>query len=151
MVRRREALAPSFGKWLAMAVSAAQVLRKQRPLHLDINGEQCDVWALFVGNGVYSPRGLFPAWRPRLDDSTLDVQFLRADATLARTRVVLATLAGTTERRSAYRTRLLSELEVTSRTRPVQVAHDGEPGPWATSFRFRKLPGKLVVYRPATH
>jgi hypothetical protein len=55
------------------------------------------VWIVFVGNCTYTPRGLSPAWRPRLEDGLLDVQYLRADLRFGRTRAVLATLLGVSE------------------------------------------------------
>jgi undecaprenyl-diphosphatase len=148
MVRRRDRLEPRVGKWLAMALAVGQVLRRQRPVRLRLDGRRRDVWTLFVGNGAYAPRGPFPAGRPRLDDGALDVRYLRAHTPLSRTRAVLATLAGVTEHSRTYRTRLVRRLHVHSRTGPVQVARDGEPGEWAGSFDFDKLPGRLVVYRP---
>jgi undecaprenyl-diphosphatase len=148
LVKRRDQLRPRVGKWLGMAAAAGDVLHRQRALRLFLNGEPVEAWTLFVGNGCYRWRGASPAWRPRLDDGWLDVRYLRADAQLSRTRTVLSTLAGLNERNGAHRTRLVSELRVESGSGPVQVALDGEPGERARSFRFVKLPGTLVVYRP---
>jgi undecaprenyl-diphosphatase len=148
LVRRRRLLAGSAGKWLAMAVAAGQVLRRQQPLRLTIDGRPVMVWTLFVGNCRYAPRGLVPAGRPRLDDGLLDVQYLRADIPLSRTRAVLAVLAGVSERSNTYRTRLVGELRVGSLDGPVRIARDGELGERGTEFRYGKLPGRLLVYRP---
>jgi undecaprenyl-diphosphatase len=149
MVRRRAELESKVGKWLAMAVAAGQVLHRQQPLRLTINDEPVDVWMLFVGNGQYHSRGPAPAWRPRLDDGLLDVQYLRADARYSRTRTVLATLAGIAERSRVYRSRLVDAMRVESRDGPVAVARDGEWGERSARFEFAKLPGRLVVFRPA--
>jgi diacylglycerol kinase family enzyme/membrane-associated phospholipid phosphatase len=152
LVRRRGELESRIGKWLAMAVAAGQVLHRHRPLRLRLDGEPARIWTLFVGNGRYHSRGPSPAWRPRLDDGLLDVQFLRADARFSRTRTVLATLAGLAERSGVYRSRLVTELGVISRDGPVAIARDGEWGEPASRFRFAKLPGTLVVYRSSgTH
>ncbi|WP_129663249.1 bifunctional phosphatase PAP2/diacylglycerol kinase family protein, partial [Phytoactinopolyspora endophytica] len=78
MVLRREQLESKLGKWLAMAVAAGQVLRRHRPIRLSLDGVPTKVWMLFIGNGQYVPRGTFPAWRPRLDDGVLDIQYLTA-------------------------------------------------------------------------
>ena len=91
-----------MGKWLALTVAAAQVLRRQSPVRLVVNGRPLSVWILFVGNCVYTPRGLSPAWRPRLEDGLLDVQYLRADLRFGRTRAVLATLFGVSEHSRSY-------------------------------------------------
>jgi undecaprenyl-diphosphatase len=147
LVRRREVLTPTTGRWLATAIAAGQVLRRHRPLRLTIDGRPVDVWTLFVGNCRYVvSHSAFPAVRPRLNDGLLDVAYLRADTPFSRTRVVLASLARVRERRHAYPRLLVTELAVESRDGPVQVARDGEPGERATSLGFAKLPDRLIVY-----
>jgi undecaprenyl-diphosphatase len=149
LVQRREALVPTAGRWLATAIAAGQVLRRQRPLRLRIDGRPVDVWTLFVGNCRYvTSYTSFPAIRPRLNDGLLDVAYLRADVPFSRARAVLASLARVRERRHAYPRLLVTELAVESRDGPVQVARDGEPGERARTLRFGKLPDRLIVYRP---
>lgn len=148
MVTRREKLEGRWGKWPALFLAAAHVLRHQEPLTVDLNGRRTTVWILFVGNCFYTPRGLSPAWRPRLEDGLLDVQYLRADKKFSRLRLVLTALAGVTDKSRMYRQLEVSELTVHSHSGPLQVARDGEPGEEATDFVFRKSPTRLVVYRP---
>jgi diacylglycerol kinase family enzyme/membrane-associated phospholipid phosphatase len=145
MVRRRDHLSGRMGKWLALTVAAAQVLRKQAPVELVVNGQRLLVWILFVGNCVYTPRGLSPAWRPRLEDGLLDVQYLRADLKFGRTRAVLATLLGVSEHARSYGHFQAEEVTVVSRSGLKQVAFDGEMGEKSTEFRFRKR-AELSVY-----
>jgi diacylglycerol kinase family enzyme/membrane-associated phospholipid phosphatase len=145
MVRRRDELSGRMGKWLAMTVAAAQVLRRQTPVSLVVNGKPLSVWIVFVGNCLYTPRGLSPAWRPRLEDGLLDVQYLRADLRLGRTRTVLATLLGVSEHTRSYGHFTADEVHVVSRSGPQQVAFDGEMGEKATEFSFRKR-AHLTVY-----
>jgi undecaprenyl-diphosphatase len=145
MVERRDRLAPRMGKWVALSVAAAQVLRRGTPVALMINGRRFDVWTLFVGNCSYTPRGLSPAWRPCLDDGVLDVQYLRADLRFGRTRAVLATLLGLSEHTRSYQELTLKEVHVVSRSGPLQVAFDGETGEEETEFRFGKRE-RLTVY-----
>jgi diacylglycerol kinase family enzyme/membrane-associated phospholipid phosphatase len=145
MVRRRDRLTGRMGKWLAMPVAAAQVLRRGTPVSLVVNGRPLTVWILFVGNCCYTPRGLSPAWRPRLEDGLLDVQYLRADLRFGRTRAVLATLLGVSEHARSYAQFQAEEVRVQVRSGPQQVAHDGEPGETATEFVFRKR-RTLTVY-----
>jgi undecaprenyl-diphosphatase len=102
MVRRRDALAGRLGRWTAMTVAAAQTLRRGTPVSLLLDGRPVSVWVLFVGNGRYTPRGLAPAWRPRLEDGLLDVQYLRADVRFSRTRAVLGSLFGVSSHVSGY-------------------------------------------------
>ncbi|MGY1752108.1 phosphatase PAP2 family protein [Blastococcus sp. SYSU D01042] len=145
MVRRRDRLAGALGKWLALTVAAAQVLRTGTPVELVVGGRPLRVWILFVGNCLYTPRGLSPAWRPRLEDGLLDVQYLRADLRFGRTRAVLATLLGVSEHSRSYGKFQATELEVASRSGPQRVAYDGEMGEPATTFRFGKR-APLTVY-----
>jgi diacylglycerol kinase family enzyme/membrane-associated phospholipid phosphatase len=145
MVRRRDRLSGRMGKWLALTVAAAQVLRRQEPVSLVVNGRPLKVWIIFIGNCLYTPRGLSPAWRPRLEDGLLDVQYLRADLRFGRTRAVLATLLGVSEHTRSYGHFDAEEVRVVSRSGLKQVAFDGEMGEKATEFTFRKR-APLTVY-----
>jgi diacylglycerol kinase family enzyme/membrane-associated phospholipid phosphatase len=145
MVRRRDRMAGRLGKWLALTVAAAQTLRRGSPVELTVNGRPISVWILFVGNCTYTPRGLSPAWRPRLEDGMLDVQYLRADLRFGRTRAVLATLLGVSEHARSYGHFAAEEVRVVSRSGPQTVAFDGEMGERGTEFVYRKR-SALTVY-----
>jgi undecaprenyl-diphosphatase len=145
VVERRDALSHRMGKWVAMTVAAAQVLRTATPLDVLLSGKPAKVWILFVGNCCYTPRGLAPAWRPRLEDGLLDVQYLRADVRFSRTRAVLGTLLGISDRSAGYKEFQAESLDVVVRSGGEQVAYDGETGDTATEFRFRKG-SQLTVY-----
>ncbi len=148
MVRRRDELAPRLGKWPSLVVAAAQVLHGQQPIKLEINGVPVSTWIVFVGNCSYTPRGLSPAWRPRLEDGLLDVQYLRADTKWSRSRTVLTQLFGITEHTGLYHDEMVKELRVRSLSGPQEIARDGEPAESATEFHFVKRPRQLIVYRP---
>jgi diacylglycerol kinase family enzyme len=145
MVSRRDRMAGRMGKWMALTVAAAQVLRTGTPVSLVVNGRPLHVWILFVGNCLYTPRGLSPAWRPRLEDGQLDVQYLRADLRWGRVRAVLATLLGVSEHSRSYGHFTAEEVHVVCRSGPQQVAYDGEMGEKAAEFRFTKR-RTLTVY-----
>jgi diacylglycerol kinase family enzyme/membrane-associated phospholipid phosphatase len=145
MVRRRDRLPGRMGKWLALTVAAAQTLRRQSPVELVVNGKPLEVWIIFIGNCLYTPRGLSPAWRPRLEDGLLDVQYLRADLRFGRTRAVLATLLGVSEHTRSYGHFSAKEVRVESRSGLRQVAYDGEMGERAHEFTFGKRE-PLTVY-----
>src|SRR3954471_2205928 len=145
VVARRDELSGRMGKWAAMTVAAAQVLRQATPVALVLNGKPAKVWILFVGNCCYTPRGLAPAWRPSLDDGLLDVQYLRADIRFSRTRAVLGTLLGISDRGAGYVQSQVESLDVEVRSDAEQIAYDGETGEEATDFRFRKG-ATLTVY-----
>jgi diacylglycerol kinase family enzyme/membrane-associated phospholipid phosphatase len=146
MVRRRDALAGRLGRWAAMAVAAAQTLRRGMPVSLLLDGRPVSVWTLFVGNCRYTPRGLAPAWRSRLEDGLLDVQYLRADVPSSRTRAVLGSLLGIGHRVSGYADYQAEQVRVVARSGPQEVAYDGETGASAVEFPFRKR-ATLTVYR----
>jgi diacylglycerol kinase family enzyme/membrane-associated phospholipid phosphatase len=145
MVRRRDLMAGRLGKWLALTVACAQVLRTGTPVDLEVNGRRLRTWILFVGNCTYTPRGLAPAYRPRLEDGLLDVQYLRADLRFGRTRAVLATLLGVSEHARSYGHFSAEEVRVVSRSGPQRVAYDGEMGDAALQFTYRKRE-PLTVY-----
>jgi undecaprenyl-diphosphatase len=145
MVERRDRLSGRLGKWFAMTVAATQTLRHGKPIDLVVNDQPLRVWILFVGNCSYTPRGLSPAWRPRLEDGLLDVQYLRADLRFGRTRAVLATLLGVSEHSRSYAEMEAEQVRVVSRSGPQQIAYDGETGEEATEFVFRKR-RRLTVY-----
>ena len=145
VVRRRDALAGRLGRWPALAVAVAQTLRRGTPVSLLLDGRPVSVWILFIGNGRYTPRGLAPAWRPRLDDGLLDVQYLRTDVTLSRTRAVLGALLGLGSHVAGYAETQVRRVQVVSRSGPQVVAYDGETGEPATDFDFAKA-GTLTVY-----
>src|SRR3954471_11537183 len=145
VVERRDALSGRMGKWMAMAVGPAQVLRQATPLEVVLSGRPAKVWILFVGNCCYTPRGLAPAWRPRLEDGLLDVQYLRADVRFSRTRAVLGALLGISDRSAGYMEFQVESLDVAVRSGEQQIAFDGETGETTTEFRFRKG-ATLTVY-----
>src|SRR4051794_28384469 len=145
MVERRDRLSGRMGKWAALTVAAAQVLRHGSPVEMELNGRRISAWILFIGNGCYVPRGLSPAWRPRMEDGLLDVQYLRADLRFGRTRAVLGTLFGVSEHSRSYSEFQVPELRVRSLSGPQQVAYDGETGETSTEFVFRKRE-RLTVY-----
>jgi undecaprenyl-diphosphatase len=117
----------------------------QQPLGLLVNGQRLRAWIVFIGNGVYTPRGLSPAWRPRLEDGLLDVQYLRADLRFGRTRAVVATLLGLSDRARSYGHFTAEEVRIQCRSGPERVAFDGEMGEEATEFVFGKR-SSLTVY-----
>ncbi|WP_116449513.1 phosphatase PAP2 family protein [Blastococcus litoris] len=145
MVRRRDRLSGRMGKWLALTVAVGQTLRRQSPVELVVNGRPLSVWIVFIGNCLYTPRGLSPAWRPRLEDGLLDVQYLRADLRFGRTRAVLATLLGVSDHTRSYGHFTATKVRIESRSGAQQVAYDGEMGDKAEVFHFGKR-APLTVY-----
>jgi hypothetical protein len=89
--------------------------------------------------------GALLALRRRLDDGLLDVQYLRADVPLSRTRAVLGALLGLGSHVAGHAETQVRRVRVVSRSGPQAVAYDGETAEPATVFEFSKA-GTLTVY-----
>jgi undecaprenyl-diphosphatase len=112
-----------------------------------INGEQMPVWVVFIGNGRYIPRGLAPSWREQLAGGVLDVQYLRADRRLSRTRAVLLSLVGLVDRSHVFGSLESAKVTIESLSGPRATAHDGEITDPTDSVTLEISDRKLTVYR----
>lgn len=148
MVKLREKLTHRMGKWPAAAYALYRVAQGHRPLDLVINGSPLSVWAVFVGNGAYTPRGLAPSWRNHLADGILDVQYLRADRRFSRTLAVLFSLLGLVNRTAVFGAVQAPRIEITSLSGPIPTAHDGEVTNPVERTVLEVLPQRLTVYKP---
>jgi undecaprenyl-diphosphatase len=102
VVDHRERHERRLGKWLALVVAIVVVLRRARPLTVEVAGRRRTVWCVFFGNGRYDDDGFIAATRSRLDDGLIDVRIVNAKHRLARLRLVIATLAGRYRRSPVY-------------------------------------------------
>ncbi len=149
LVKAREELERAIGKWPAMLVALARVLRTGRPVELLVNGRRRRVWLLFAGNCRYEPSGAAPAYRPDLADGTLDIRMVDGSQPLARTRLIAAVLLGTLGRSRVYRTWSATRLRIASPgTGPLPLCLDGEATETKQAISLVKQPKKLLVYRP---
>lgn len=146
-VRLREKWEPRLGKWPAAAAAMIRVLRTAEPITLTIDGEQFDVWMLFVGNGRYSPGDQVPMSRPDLQGGILDVRYLRADVPLSRLRLAAAAATGTLGGSPTYVRRTVDAVDVEVRGAAVALATDGEVVGEGTTFRFVSKPKALTLHR----
>jgi diacylglycerol kinase family enzyme/membrane-associated phospholipid phosphatase len=146
LVRLRERWQPRWGKWPAFVVALLVVLRRAEPVRVRFLGQWRTVWFLFVGNGPYHPRGMVPAWRPRLDSGLLDVRWLRADVRFSRLRVAVALILGALGHSRVYEQREVSELDVELKV-PGMLATDGEVVEESGRYTFRVAAGRIPVYR----
>ncbi|MGH3874354.1 MAG: bifunctional phosphatase PAP2/diacylglycerol kinase family protein [Pseudonocardiaceae bacterium] len=147
LVRLRERWEGSLGKWLAFAAALVVSLRQARPLRVKLDGQEQRLWLLFVGNGPYHPRGMVPAWRPRLDSGLLDIRYLRADRRFSRARAIIALLLGAMQHTRTYVQREAPSLDVELIGDPVSLATDGEILAEAGRFTFRIADRPIAVYR----
>jgi undecaprenyl-diphosphatase len=148
LVRLRERREACWGKWPAAAIALIRVLRESDPLVARIDGVPHKVWLVFVGNGLYRPRGFAAATRHRLDSGLIDVRYIRADVPLSRARFLIGALTGALERSHTYVARECARLQVEVLERPVALATDGEVIAEGRRFEFFTQPAALRVYRP---
>jgi diacylglycerol kinase family enzyme len=148
IVDAREGLEGRIGKWPALVVAVARVLRRGRPVEVEIDGERRRVWAAFVGNCHYQPDGMAPTWRERFDDGQLDVRIADASHPFSKTRLVLATMTGRLHRSPAFQSWRTTSLRVRSADGPLRLASDGETFDGADSFDIAKNGDRVAIYAP---
>lgn len=148
LVSRRVRLEKRLGKWPAVAVAAAQVLRHAEPVPIMVGGHRRRLWMGFVGNGIYGARGSAPSWRAHLDDGLLDVRLVITGRRVPRLRAFAAMLVGHLHVTGEYRRWKTTGLRIRPVRPQVLVARDGEAS-WLTGpLRFAKNPLQLVVFVP---
>ena len=146
LVDAREELEGRIGKWPAMAVAIARVLRHGSPVAVELDGERRNLWLAFIGNCRYLPDGMAPTWRERLDDGQLDVRVVDAAHPFCRTRLVLAVLTGTLRRSRVFSTWRTTNISVSSADGPLRLARDGETFDGADTFEVAKNGTRLAVF-----
>ncbi|MEY2474439.1 MAG: hypothetical protein QOK28_3768 [Actinomycetota bacterium] len=148
VVDRREQLEHRIGKWPALLVALVWELPKMKPLRLEIDGRPMKVWLAWVGNGAYSPPGLAPMWRERLDDGLLDVRVVHGARRFSRTRFLLAALAGRLRKCHVYSEWTAEELAIVCLDGKQRIAADGEVFDGPESFTVSKKRRALRVAVP---
>jgi diacylglycerol kinase family enzyme/membrane-associated phospholipid phosphatase len=148
-VAARERLERHIGKWPAALWGVVRTLRTGEPLEVDIDGQPRRVWLLFVGNCCYAEPGVPATRRVRLDDGTLDVRVLDAEAPWARARIAASLLLGRVEHCRAYERWSATELHVRSRQGPLRLAADGETWTGPDELVVSKHPRSLLVLQPS--
>ncbi|MGH3769979.1 MAG: bifunctional phosphatase PAP2/diacylglycerol kinase family protein [Pseudonocardiaceae bacterium] len=148
LVQLRERSESRWGKWPAAAIALIRVLRESDPLVTCIDGTPRKVWLMFVGNGLYRPRGFAAGTRHRLDSGLMDVRYVRADMQLSRTRFLISALAGALGHSRTYVQRERAELRVDILGQPVSLAVDSEVTSEGHCFLFFTQSAALKVYRP---
>ncbi len=148
LVQLRERREARWGKWPAAAFALIRVFRAADPLAARIDGEPRKLWLIFVGNGLYRPRGFAAAVRHRLDSGVFDVRYVRADVPLSRTRFLIGALTSALERSRTYVQQERADMLIEVLGPPVALATDGEIITKGRRFRFFTQPAALQVYRP---
>lgn len=150
LVRARQRFERRIGKWPALLVALAHVLRSSRPQELEVDGSKRRLWLLFAGNSRYAPPGFAPSWRPDLADGKLDVRVVDAKPPLSRLRLLTAVLTGTLGRSRVYRAWSADRVELAATDGgPIRVSVDGEVAAVGAHVLLAKRPARLLVYRKA--
>ncbi|MFN2526447.1 MAG: bifunctional phosphatase PAP2/diacylglycerol kinase family protein [Actinomycetota bacterium] len=148
LVDTRERLERRLGKWPALLVALASVLKRSQPLSIEVDGRETQVWMAFIGNCRYQPSGFAPSWRERLDDGELDIRMVDARKGMSRTRLVMSLLAGRLGRSRVYQQRFARQVAIRS-AEPLRLARDGETFEASDrEFRVEKQPRRLLVLVP---
>lgn len=148
LVDAREVLEDRIGKWAAMTVALAGVLRRGTPVEVELDGKRRSLWLVFVGNCRYLPEGMAPTWRERLDDGQIDIRVVDASHPFCRTRLVLAAVTGTLRRSRVFETWQATSLHVRSADGPLRLARDGETFAGEDEFEVVKNGARLTVFTP---
>jgi undecaprenyl-diphosphatase len=148
IVDARQDLEGRIGKWPALVVALARVLRHGAPVVVDIDGDRRRLWAVFIGNCRYQPAGMAPTWRDRLDDGQLDVRIADASQPFSRARLVLAVMTGRLHRSVVFSSWSTTDMRVSSTQGPLRLARDGETFDGDAVFDVAKAGDRLAVYAP---
>ncbi len=146
LVDLREILEDRIGKWPAMAVATARVLRRATPFEVELDGEPHQIWMIFIGNCRYKPDGFAPSRRHRLDDGQLDIRIIDAGHPWSRNRLVLGLITGRLGRSPVYRQWSATSLVVRSHDGPLRLAADGETFDGGHEVEVVKTGERIVLY-----
>ncbi len=117
LVEAREQLEDSIGKWAALGVALARVLRDDEPFEVTIDGRPHNIWMIFIGNCAYEPPGFAPATRSATRRRLFDVRIVDGSHPYARLRLIAAALTGNLARSRVYTRRLLRSIDFVMRLR----------------------------------
>lgn len=150
LVDAREALEDRIGKWPALLVAGVRVMRRGRPIEVEIDGEPHDIWMIFIGNCRYKPDGFAPSRRARLDDGQLDIRLIDAGHPWCRVRLVAGLLTGRLGRSPVYRQWAATSLHVRSPDGPLRLACDGETFDGSEELEVVKTGERVALYSYAS-
>lgn len=141
-------------KWMAWALAAADVLRREGEVVIRLHSDRTKIIArtpfVFVGNNEYQVEGIKLGARTRLDAGQLHAYFAPPLRTHDLPALLARSVFGLAHRQHALQSVAGSELWVdTPFTASIDVACDGELLTLATPLHYRSWPGALNVLAPA--
>jgi diacylglycerol kinase family enzyme len=149
LVRCREAREGRFPKRIANVLAAFEVLRRSRPMTVEVDGRSEAVWLVFVGNGSYGEKLFDLTSRESLGGGVLDVRIVRAACRFGRGRLLRRAVSGRFGPSKRVERRVASTLHLTvDAPGPVDLARDGEVEPHESPLDFAVVTGGLTVLVP---
>jgi len=142
MLQTRARLEKRLPRQLAKVVGLLVHLPKAPRFDVELDGEQCRTWLVWVGNGRYDVRVGHLSERLTINEHRLDVRLLVAEKRLARFRAAWALLTGTIE--TSPSVRRFAASETTFRV-AVAVGVDGDGVVLPAPLHFRSRPDALSV------
>lgn len=140
------------GKWVAMLLAVARVLRRFRRLAVVVATPDRTVVArtpfVFFGNNPYETHARALGERPQLDTGKLALYTMRARGRVHMFYLIARALAGKADALPAFEIAHVTEATVRLRHRRLTVALDGEVRRMSSPLRYRVHPGALTVIRP---
>ncbi len=147
-VEAREKHEDKLGKWPAVVLALANVLRHGEPIEAELNGSTRKIWMIFIGNCAYDPPGFAPASRDRLDDGLFDVRTIDGTDPHARLRLIGAIITGRLGRSKVYTRELVTELNISTASSTTRLAADGETFEGSGTFSVAKPSRRLRTFAP---
>jgi diacylglycerol kinase family enzyme len=151
LVVHRERAESDAPKWRA-AITAARTVFPYRPdrVTIHVDDEEIDLVAtlVFIGNNEYVVDGR-RFTRERLDQGELVLYAIRADRVRDAARVAYRIARGHLDRERDVVHRTGRRIRISTRSRTVLVAHDGEVERMPVPLELTTSPGALEVYSPA--
>ena len=140
------------GKWLAALWAALSALRRYPflSMRLKVDGERLARRTpfVFIGNNVYTMRGLSIGERERLDGHVLSLYVAQHPTRLGLLRFAFDALFGRLGQERDFDIVLAGAMEIETRRKRMRVSTDGEVSVMDTPLRYRVRPGALRVLVP---
>jgi diacylglycerol kinase family enzyme len=154
VVEREKLRHQGYGKWTALAVANAKVLRHYRQLVVRIEAggstKRARTPFLFVGNNEYQVDGIHLGARARLDGGRLFAYLAPRARARELPKLLGLALLGRARAHQTLECFAAEELRVdTPGRRRLRVAFDGEVTRMSTPLRYRAQPRALKVIAPA--
>jgi diacylglycerol kinase family enzyme len=141
------------GKWTAMAIAAARVLKRFPLLAACIVMPQrsvvCSTPMIFVGNNQYTVNVLQLGQRERLDRGQLSLYMMRCKGRLYMFWLMVRALLGRLDAVRDFEAETTNEVVVRLRHKKLRVAIDGEVAQMRSPLHYRIRPRALPVIVPA--